>query len=57
MPMCHDDVKIMSILCGIFELKIHYSTQTKISKNEINGSKYNLGNCEFLWFVNGKSIN
>ena len=47
----------MLILCGIFELKIHYSTQSEISKNEINGAKYNLRNCEFQWFVNGKSIN
>ena len=50
-------VMMMSILCGIFELKIHYSTQIEISKSGINGGKYYLGNCEFTWFVNDESIN
>lgn len=48
---------MMSILCEIFELKIHYSTQIKISKNRINDGKYDLGNCEFPWCVNDESIN
>ena len=48
---------MMSILCGIFKLKIHYSTQAEISKNGINDGKYDLGNCEFPWFGNNKSIN
>ena len=43
---------MMSILCGIFELKIHYSIQIEISENGINGGKYGLGNCEFSWFGN-----
>ena len=47
---------MMSRLCGIFELKIHISTQIEISKNGINGGKYDLGNCEFPWFVNHESI-
>ena len=32
MSMCHDDVKIMSILWGICELKIQNSNKIKISK-------------------------
>ena len=52
--MYHDDVKVMSKLCRIFELKTHYSTQMKISNLEIRGGKYDLGNWEFLWFVNDK---
>ena len=48
---------MMSILCGILELRIHYSKQIEISKNGINGGKYDLGNCEFPWFVNDESIN
>ena len=50
-------VMMMSILYGIFELKIHYSTQIEIGKNEINDGKYDLGNQKFPWFVNDESIN
>ena len=48
---------MMSIYCGIVELKIHYSTQIEISENRINGEKCDLGNCEFPWFVNDEPIN
>ena len=48
---------MMSILCGIFGLKIYCFTQIEISKNGINGGKYDLGNYEFPWFVNDESIN
>ena len=48
---------MMSILCGIFELKIHYSAQIEISKNGLNNGKYDLGICEFPWFLNDESIN
>ena len=57
MPMCHDDIKIMSILCRIFELKMHYSTKMEIRNLEIRGGKYDLRNCEFPWFVNDESNN
>ena len=42
--MCHDDVKIMSILCGFFELKFFISTQIEIRNLEIRGGKHELGN-------------
>lgn len=48
---------MMSIVCRIFELKTHYCTQIGISENGIIGGKYDLGNCEFPWFLNDKSIN
>ena len=49
--MFHDDVKIVLILCGICELKIPISTQIEIRKLEIICGKWDLGNCEFPWFV------
>ena len=50
-------VMMMQIFCGIFELKILYSTKIEISENGINGGKCDLRNCEFPWFVNDEPIN
>ena len=53
--MSYPSVMMMSILCGIFELKIH--SQIEISKTGINDGKYDFGNYEFPWFANDESIN
>ena len=55
--MSYPSVMMMSILCGIFVLKIQNSTQIEIGKNGINGGKCDLRNCEFPWLVNDESIN
>ena len=55
--MSHPCVMMMSIFCGIFELKILYSKKIENSENRINRGKNDLGNREFPWFVDDEPMN